>query len=52
MSTGPVILRRTITVMHDQSGQMLARANVWTAKGYSSRTFKTAAEAAAWTPRK
>lgn len=50
MPDGPIVLRRSITALQDASGRLLARANVWTAKGYSTRTFNTAAEANAWVP--
>jgi hypothetical protein len=33
-------------------GGTIVRANVWTAKGYSSKTFTTAAEAMPWIQRK
>lgn len=44
------ILRRSVTVVHDTTGTY-ARANVWTAKGYSTKTFRTHAEAKSWEPK-
>jgi hypothetical protein len=50
MPDRPVILRSTVTALQDSTGRWIARANVWTAKGYSSKTFNTVAEAKAWVP--
>lgn len=45
-----MVLRRSVTVAVI-GGITYARANVWTAKGASSKTFLTHAEASAWVPR-
>lgn len=47
----PIILRRSITPLQDNTGRWITRANVWTAKGYSSKTFNTVAEATSWVPK-
>jgi hypothetical protein len=46
-----MIVRREITALQDESGRWIARAHVWTDKGYSTKTFATAMEAKAWTPK-
>jgi len=43
------ILRRAVTAC-TINGITYARAHVWTARGYSSRTFLTAREAETWEP--
>jgi hypothetical protein len=50
MPDRPKIIRRTVTPLQDSTGRWIARANVWTAKGYSTRTFNTVAEAEEWVP--
>ena len=44
------IVRRTVTVCI-LDGRTYARANVWTEKGYSTKTFLTQREAETWLPR-
>lgn len=44
-----MILRRTTTPL-PMDGQTFARANVWTERGYSTRTFSTPGEADRWIP--
>lgn len=44
-----MILRRTTTPLL-MDGQTFARANVWTEKGYSTKTFATPGEADRWIP--
>ena len=45
-----MILRHTVTVAYDK-GLTYARANVWTEKGHSSKTFLSPQEAASWEPK-
>ncbi len=44
-----MIIRRSVTTF-ELDGQWFCRANVWTEKGHSSKTFLYPAEANAWLP--